>query len=194
MSMTVFPNGGRAIVDGMKAKFPELAVNEDEKQRQLTKKIGEQFVHSYGPAWGNKKRTGLGDEFQSKDSMAVVELDGTISVWDMFQGNADVTVLVNDGDLPSHPNLPTSEAAFMPRQPVDHLGTQPDPPPDPDPPSDPDPELPPDFVALLREVKGLRRDIKALNGKLDRKLNVSGTAKVPYLGEAPISGTIEPQV
>ena len=120
---TPFPNGGRAIIEQLAAKFPELFVNDDEKQRQLTTKIGEQFAHSYGPQWGNKKRAGLGDEFRSKDSIAVREPDGTTSVWDMF--SSGMAILVNDGELPkpgTHANLPASEATFMPCQPVDHLG------------------------------------------------------------------------
>ena len=119
---TPFPSGGRAIVEKMAAQFPALFVNDDEKQRQLTTKIGEQFAFTFGSQWGNKKRANLSDDFRSKDSIAVREADGTTSVWDMF--SSGMAILVNDGDLPvpgSHANLPPSEAAFMPCTPVNHL-------------------------------------------------------------------------
>ena len=119
---TPFPIGGRAIIEQLGAKFPALFVNDDDKQRELTIKIGEQFAFAFGLKWGNKKRAGLGDEFRSKDSIAVKEPDGTTSVFDMF--SSGMAILVNDGDLPespSHANLPSSEATFMPCQAVDHL-------------------------------------------------------------------------
>jgi len=118
---TAFPQGGRAILEQMKAKYPDLAVNEDTRQRQLIQKIGEQFAFTYGPNWGNKKRAGLSDAFRSKDSIAVQLPSGHLDIWDVFQGNAEVTTLVNDGDQPSHANLPPSEAAFMPCEPVNYL-------------------------------------------------------------------------
>lgn len=120
--MTHFPSGGRAVVDAMCAKFPELFVNEDDKQRVLIERIGEQFTHTYGPQWGNKKRAGLSDAFRSKDSIAVKEPDGSISVWDVFQGSSPVVILVQDGTPPDHPKLSTDEATFMACQPFDHLG------------------------------------------------------------------------
>ena len=81
-AQTAFPDGGRAIIEQMVAKFPELAVNDDDIQRELTVKIGEQFRFTFGPDWGGKKRSGPAP--RSKDSIAVKEPDGTISVWDMF--------------------------------------------------------------------------------------------------------------
>ncbi len=119
---TAFPAGGRSIVERMTQQFPELFVNEDDKQRQLTAKIGQQFAFTYGPAWGNKKRTGLPDASMSKDSVAVREPDGTTSVWDMF--SSGLAILVNDGDLPvpgTHANLPPSAATFMACAPFDYL-------------------------------------------------------------------------
>ena len=144
---TPFPVGGRAIVDQLVAKFPALAVNDDDLQRQLTIKIGEQFAHSYGPRWGNKKRAGLSDDFRSKDSLAVQEFDGTTSVWDLF--SSSVAILVNDGDLPApgtHANLSPGEATFMPCEAVNHLGLN-EPAPDPEP--EPDPEIDPREIRML---------------------------------------------
>lgn len=131
MSTTVFPTGGRSTVEQMCAKFPELHVNVDEKQRELITKIQEQFVYQYGAAWGGKKRTGLSDADKSKDSMAFLEPSGACSVWDTFQGNEEVTILVHDGDAPSFPDLPPAEATFMPVTAHDWLGVAPEPEPPP---------------------------------------------------------------
>jgi uncharacterized coiled-coil protein SlyX len=111
---TLFPNGGRALVEAMCAKFPDLHVNEDEKQRELTERINQQMKYQFGQGWGGKVRAGLDPvQFRSKDSQAFLETDGTISVWDLFQGNADVTILVQDGAEPDHPHLSPDEAYFI---------------------------------------------------------------------------------
>ena len=130
---TPFPVGGRSIVEQMTQKFPELFINDDELQRQLTRKINQQFAYTSGPKWGGKKRAGVPDSMQSKDSQAVLESDGTTSVWDMF--SSSLAILVNDGDLPvpgSHAHLPPSEATFMAATPFNYLGETPVP---PDPPN-----------------------------------------------------------
>ena len=113
MSTAVFPNGGRSVVEQMCERFPELHVNDDEKQRQLTTRIQEQFAYQWGGHWGGKKRTGLSDSQKSKDSMAYLESSGLCSTWDMFQGNAEATILVVDGQPPNFPDQPQSEATFM---------------------------------------------------------------------------------
>ena len=169
---TPFPNGGRAIIEQLAAKFPDLFVNDDAKQRQLTMKIGEQFAFAFGPKWGNKKRTGLGDEFRSKDSVAVQEPDGTTSVWDMF--SSGMAILVNDGDLPevpSHANLPPSEATFMPCQPVDHLfNGSPNPNPNPNP--DPHPNVTKvDLGPVLAKLDAQAAEIAALRGMVQQLLD-----------------------
>jgi hypothetical protein len=127
---TAFPTGGREIVERMTRQYPELFVNDDDLQRKLTQRIGEQFALVYGPKWGNKKRAGLSDEHRSKDSLAVQEDDGTTSVWDMFSSGLDI--LVHDGDQPipgTHANLPPSEATFMPCEPRNWLDDSPGEPP-----------------------------------------------------------------
>jgi hypothetical protein len=187
---TPFPVGGRAIVERLAAQFPEWFVNDDEKQRQLTIKIGEQFAFTYGPQWGNKKRANLGDEFRSKDSIAVRESDHTISVFDLF--SAGMAILVNDGDAPAptHAHLPASEAAFMPCQPVNHLGGNPLPGevPEPPKPSEPLPSVDIGPVlakldALQLQVDGLAAVISALVRKPDMQFPVyEGTVAIKYLG------------
>jgi hypothetical protein len=147
-----------------------LFVNDDEKQRQLTIKIGEQFAFTFGPKWGNKKRAGLGDEFRSKDSVAVKEPDGTTSVFDMF--SSGMAILVNDGDLPaspSHANLPPSEAAFMPCQPVDHLDGPVTPNPNPNP--HPEPATSVDLGPVLAKLDAQMAEIAALRGMVQRLLD-----------------------
>jgi hypothetical protein len=132
MSSTVFPTGGRSVVEQMCAKFPELHVNDDAKQRDLITKIQEQFVYQYGASWGGKKRTGLSDADKSKDSMAYLEPTGACSTWDVFQGNTEATILVQDGQPPNFPDMPPEEATFMVVTAHDWLGTTPatQPPPD----------------------------------------------------------------
>lgn len=151
---TPFPVGGRAIVERMAAMFPELFVNDDDQQRHLTTLIGEQFAFTYGPKWGNKKRAGLPDDFRSKDSVAVWEPDGTISVWDLF--SSGMAILVNDGDLAvpgTHAHLPPSEATFINCQPVNHLGGEPLPGELPLPPSVPQPV---DLTPVLAAIADLK--------------------------------------
>jgi hypothetical protein len=131
MSSTVFPTGGRSVVEQMCAQFPELHVNDDAKQRDLITKIQEQFAYQYGASWGGKKRTGLSDEEKSKDSMAFREPSGNCSTWDTFQGNAEATILVNDGAPPDFPDMPPADATFMPVTPHDWLGDDPNPEPPP---------------------------------------------------------------
>jgi len=105
----------------MCAKFPELHVNDDEKQRELSTRIQQQFVHQYGDRWGGKKRAGVDDSLKSKDSMAYRESSGC-STWDMFQGNAAATILVHDGAPPDFPDMPPSDATFMAVEGRDWLG------------------------------------------------------------------------
>jgi uncharacterized coiled-coil protein SlyX len=159
---TVFPNGGRALVEAMCAKFPDLHVNEDAKQRELTSRINEQMKYQFGQGWGGKVRAGLDPvQFRSKDSQAFLETDGTISVWDLFQGNAEATILVHDGAEPDHPNLPSDEHKFIDVIARDWLaGSTPDP---GEPPPDPGtPDLEERVAELEREVAAQDEDIAAL--------------------------------
>lgn len=163
---TLFPQGGRAVVDAMCAKFPELFVNDDEKQRVLTQRIGEQFAFTFGTQWGNKKRAGLSDAFRSKDSIAALEADGTVSIWDMFQGSSPVVVLVSDGKPPDFPNDSPANTTFMPCTPFDHLGGGGGPQPEPE----PDP-------ALEARVKALEDALvvqEGINQQLADTLNAQG--------------------
>ena len=143
MSTTVIPHGGREIIERMTRKFPELFVNVDEEQRKLTTKIAQQFVFVYGLQWGNKKRAGLSDDFKSKDSLACLESDATISIWDMFSSGLDI--LVQDGQAPAFPNDSPGNTTFMPVEPFNWLGDAGPEPPDP----------PPDNGKLEARVKAL---------------------------------------
>lgn len=176
---TAFPQGGRSIVERMCAKFPELFVNDDELQRQLTIKIGQQFAFSYGPTWGGKKRAGVPDALRSKDSVAVKEADGTTSVFDMF--SSSLAILVNDGDLPvvpSHSHLPPSEATFMADAPFNYLGDEP---PDPEPPSD---DLEARVVALEDQVAILHAE------NLDQTAQITElAAKLAHLEQHALKDT-----
>jgi hypothetical protein len=128
MSSVVFPNGGRSVVEQMCAKFPDLHVNDDAKQRELTKRCQQQFAYQWGNRWGGKKRAGGGDP--SKDSMAYLEPSGNCSTWDMFQGNSAATILVHDGAPPDFPDMPPTDAEFIPATARDWLGVPVTAPPD----------------------------------------------------------------
>ncbi len=147
MSTTNFPTGGRELVERMTRKFPELFVNVDEEQRKLTRKLNEQFAFVYGKQWGGKKRAGVSDAMQSKDSMAVLESDGTISIWDMFSSGLDI--LVHDGQPPNFPNDSPDNSTFMQVMPVNWLGDV-----DPEPGPDPNPEPDPELEARVEELEG----------------------------------------
>ena len=92
---------------------------DDAMRRVAIRGVCEQIVFELGPQWGNKKRAGLGDEFRSPDSIAHLNTDGTIDVWDVQASSG--AILVFSGKPPDHPHLPSSEAAFMPCAPVNHL-------------------------------------------------------------------------
>ena len=164
MSSTSFPRGGRAIIERMTRKFPDLFVNNDEVQRKLTQKVGEQFRFTFGDRWGNKKRQGLADTFRSKDSIAVKEDDGTISVWDMFSSGLDI--LPNDGDLAAegtHRNLSPNEHAFMEVDPINWLN-------DERPPSKP--EEPPQNRLVFEQLFERLEQVKANQHMVAQEISV----------------------
>jgi hypothetical protein len=164
MSTAVIPNGGRSVVEQLCERFPELHVNDDEKQRELTTRIQQQFVYQWGGRWGGKKRTGVDDSLKSKDSLAFWEGTGACSVWDLFQGNAEATILVQDGQPPNFPDLPTSEATFMPVAGVDWLGV---PAPGPGPGPEDEEELDEILDALDRLQETQARDTAAIIARDD---------------------------
>jgi hypothetical protein len=133
MSTIVFPNGGRSVIEQMCQMFPELHVNNDEKQRELTSRIQQQFAYQWGGRWGGKKRAGPSE--MSKDSMAYDE-GGATSTWDMFQGNTAATILPQDGQPPNFVDMPPSEAEFIPVTARDWLGAEVGPGPGPTPDDD----------------------------------------------------------
>mgnify|MGYP001575761474 CR=1 FL=1 len=100
-----------------------LGVNpqDDTARRIAIQRTCEQVVFELGAQWGNKKRAGLSDDFRSPDSIAYLEPSGAVSVWDIQLSSGAIDV--HEGKLATHPNLPPSEAAFMPCAPVNHLST-----------------------------------------------------------------------
>jgi hypothetical protein len=164
---TVFPTGGRALVEAMCAKFPELHKNDDALQRQLTERINEQMKYQFGQGWGGKVRAGLDPvQYRSKDSQAYLEHDGTLSVWDLFQGNSDATILVKDGNEPDHPNLSTADHKFIDVVARDWLaGSTPDPGEPPPTPGTPDLET--RVAELEAEVAAQDEDNAAQQLQLD---------------------------
>lgn len=108
------------IVEALYGLNIDLARGDDNQRRQLTQKIDEQIAFEFGPRWGMKARAGGNIGNASKDSIAYLEADGTVSVWDWQNGSTrEPQVKVNDE--PTYPNLPTSEAKFIAVEPVNHL-------------------------------------------------------------------------
>lgn len=127
-AQTRFPQRGVEIIQALYLADPQ----NDAERRVAIVKVCEQMKHDLGDRWGNKKRAGLSDAFLSPDSIAFLEADLTVSVWDVQASSGQI--LVHAGKPADHPRLPASEATFMPCRAVNHLGSQPDPGPiEPDP-------------------------------------------------------------
>ena len=140
------PARGVEIVDALYRVNPQ----DDAARRIAIQQVGEQMAHELGMRWGNKKRAGLSDSFRSPDSLAYLEDDQTVSVWDVQAASGQI--LVHADKPPDHPRLSPDEATFMPCEPVDHLGVEPDPVPAPGP-IDPTPGTPD-----LRELRMMLTD------------------------------------
>lgn len=126
---TLFPAAGMRAVDGL---YKGVNPQDDNARRVAIKRVCEQMQFDLGDSWGNKKRAGLSDDFLSPDSIAFRESNGTVSVWDVQASSG--AILVFEGKPADHPNLPTSEAAFMDCTATNHLGgggTDPEPTPPP---------------------------------------------------------------
>jgi hypothetical protein len=120
-----FPQEAVRACDELYERNKPLAHSDsDDDRRQLTRLIAEQVAFALGDRWGCKKRTGLGDEWRSKDAIAYREDDGTASVWD-WQSGATRRRVVGAGDEPTYPHLSLQEAAFIPVAATNHLGWQP---------------------------------------------------------------------
>lgn len=119
-----FPHEAVIACDTLAQRHSDLAHSSDDNdRRKLTRMICEQIAYDLGNDWGCKKRAGLSDEFQSKDSIAYREDDNTTSVWDWQNGTTRERG-VNEGDEPHHSHLDDSEATFMPVEKVNHLERQ----------------------------------------------------------------------
>lgn len=112
----IFPPKG---IDAIRELYHANPQDEEARKRDI-KLVGEQMCFDLGNRWGNKKRTGLDDTFRSADSIAYLEDDSTVSVWDIQR--SDGVIIVNAGDPPTFPNLSPAEATFMECDPVDHVG------------------------------------------------------------------------
>jgi len=184
-----FPNAAVIACDGLYAANVALAKGSDDERRTLTRKIAEQVAFMLGPRWGNKKRHGLGDEWQSKDALAYREDDGTLTVWDWQNGDTRKRG-VNEGA--EGLRLPANEADFMPVTPTNHLGSV-------TPPVTPPgvPPVTPSFDLDVRASLGrveveqgaakARQDVSdATQGRLEDKLDrLQGTADQAAAKKAP---------
>lgn len=172
-----FPARGVEIVRALYTANPQ---NDDERRIHI-QRVGEQLVYELGPNWGNKKRAGLSDAFRSPDSIAYRESDGTVSVWDVQASSGQI--LVHDGKPADHPNLPESEATFMPCAAVNHLVVTPPGPPGPEPGTPaPSPGSPVDLGPVLAALADLRGIVEQLRDKppIDQRFPVyTGSIGLP---------------
>ena len=181
-----FPARGVEIVNEL---YAGVNPQDDNARRVSIHRTCSQLVFELGPRWGNKKRAGLSDDFRSPDSLAYLEDDSAVSVWDIQASSG--AILVHAGKPPDYPRLPSSEAAFMPCAPANYLMPQP-PPPVVIPPSAPPPvvvpPVPPTVVTcaecpeILERVKGIQDDTQALRSGAARVWKAIGKYILPPLG------------
>ena len=117
-AQTLFPQRGVEIIDVL---YRGVSAQDDGARRIRIKITCEQFTHDLGVRWGGKKRAGLTDDSRSPDSIAYLEDNGTVTVWDIQLSSGAIDVAA--GKPANHPNLPTSEATFMPCDSRDHIGS-----------------------------------------------------------------------
>lgn len=135
----IFPQKG---IDAIRALYKASPQDEAARKHDI-QVVGEQMCFDLGSRWGNKQRTGVNS--RSADSIAYLEDNDTVSVWDIQASNGDI--LVSAGDPPKYPNLPPSEADFIDCIAFNHMGTEPIPIPEPEPPSNND-----DIMEVLNQV------------------------------------------
>ena len=116
-AQTLFPQRGVEIIDTL---YRGVNPQDDGARRIRIKITCEQFTHDLGVRWGGKKRAGLTDDSRSPDSIAYLEADQTVSVWDIQLSSGAIDV--SAGKPANHPNLPASDATFMPCDARDHIG------------------------------------------------------------------------
>ena len=133
-AQVTFPEQGMTAIDAL---YRGVDPKNDDARRVAIRNTCEQMSFFLGPRWGGKKRAGLSDLFRSPDSLAFLEDDSTISIWDVQSG--DGAILVFAGKPPDHPKDSPDNSTFMRCDPIDHIGggnPLPDPDPVPLPPAD----------------------------------------------------------
>jgi hypothetical protein len=149
-----FPQRGIEIIQALYHASPQ----DDTARRRDIQKVGEQLCHDLGPQWGNKKRAGVSDDLRSPDSIAFLEADLTVSVWDIQASSG--AILVHAGKAPDYPHLGMGEAAFMPCDPKNHLAGNPLPGEVPNPPDTGPPPV--DLGPVLAELAALHAELAAV--------------------------------
>lgn len=141
-----FPQRG---VEILHALYAGVNPQDDDARRDRITAVCAAMARELGPRWGGKKRAGLGDEFRSPDSLAYLEDNGSVSVWDVQLSSGALDVFA--GKPPNYPRLSPSEATFMPCG-----GEEP-------PPVTPVPSQPPPVIVQPAPV-----DLSGLSSQLDR--------------------------
>lgn len=127
-----FPARGVEIVNGL---YAGVNPQDDTARRERIKITCEQMRFELGARWGGKRRAGNGTPV-SPDSLAYLEPDSSVSIWDIQTSTGAITVFENKP--PDYPNDSPANSTFIVCEPVDHLGSVvvPPDPPAPVPPAD----------------------------------------------------------
>jgi hypothetical protein len=196
-----FPQRGVEIVNEL---YAGVNPQDDAARRLAIHRVCAQMVYELGVQWGNKKRTGLSDDFRSPDSIAWRVSDGQpVSVWDIQSSSGQI--LVSAGKPPDYPNLPTSEAEFMPCAPMNYLTPAPPPPtpapsPQPAPPPVPQPVPTIDLSKVYERLdaldvttKAIQQDTHDIRAAKNQALKFVGKYIAPALGAAITAWIVKPE-
>lgn len=153
-----FPAEGMRAVNEL---YAGVNPQDDGARRVAIVKVCEQMQFDLGETWVNKVRTGLDPKvFLSPDSIAHQNTDGSLDIWDVQASSGQI--LVFEGKLADHPNIPPGEGAAVDCTATNHLGTAP-PPPDPT-----DPALEARVTALEANVNQLSARADLITAVVDR--------------------------
>lgn len=150
-----------AVVAGqLAARYPDLALGNDDQRRLLTRRIAEQVAYALGPAWGTK-RADPGRP-PSKDAIAYLDPDTQrLYSWDWQNGT---TRAVNPHRTPSGDAVEMEDITgqvFIPVSATDYLQSAGE---GPGTPVEPHPAqpAPPDLEAALARLTALEERLEGL--------------------------------
>jgi len=188
------------VVEIVNALYTGVNPQDDNARRTRIITVCEQNAAEGLTRWGNKKRAGLSDDFRSPDSIAYLEDDGTISIWDIQLSSGAMDVF--PGKPPNYPKDSPANSTFMGCAAVNHLGG-------PSGPAPPSPGQPPvivlpsaldlshlatkaDLEQLRQEVASVKEDTKEIRAGMNRVLKFAGKYIVPIVGAVAAGWYMKP--